>query len=179
MSLENELCCAASIVEGPSHGVGAALLVELLGHWAAFGLVVEQAGVKVSDRAHFEFGGDEAFDQGVLGLVEGLEAVAEMVEELEEFVGIAVGREELAGGHAVHEAVAAGYGFAFGGTRAGAFLGILAIGVSLRFGSHGNGSLCVMAGVDLDEQYGIGHPACRFYCGVGGLGIVDTKAASD
>jgi hypothetical protein len=71
-----------------------------------------------------------------------LEAVAELIEELEEFVGIAIGREELAGGHAVDEAVAAGDGFACRGAGAGTFLGVLAIGVGLRFGCHGVG-LCV------------------------------------
>jgi hypothetical protein len=70
------------------------------------------------------------------GGVAGLKALAELVEELEEFVGIAAGREELAGGHAMHEAVAAGYGFAFGGAGSGAFLSIFAVGVDLRGGGH-------------------------------------------
>ena len=48
---------------------------------------------------------------------------ATAVEELEVFFGVAVGREELAGGHAVDEAIAAGDGFAFGVAGACAFLG--------------------------------------------------------
>ena len=138
---------------------GAAFLFVTLQHGVFRGLDVEQGGIRVADRAHFEFGGDEAFDQGVLGLVEGLETAAELVEDLEEFVGIAVGREELAGGHAVHETVAAGDGFALRGAGSGTFLGVFAIGVGLRFGGHGMGpcvSLRVMAGVNLDRGFGNG-----------------------
>jgi len=36
----------------------------------------------------------------------------------------------------VNEAIAAGGGFTFGGAGAGAFLGVFAIGVHLRFGGH-------------------------------------------
>ena len=35
----------------------------------------------------------------------------------------------------MHEAIAAGGGFTFGGAGAGAFLGVFAIGVHLRFGA--------------------------------------------
>src|SRR5208282_181732 len=77
-------------------------------------------------------------------MVDGLEMRAVLVEELEEFGGVGIGREELAGGHAVYEAVAAGDGFALGGARAGTFVGVLAIGVHLRFGGHGMGPFCVM-----------------------------------
>ena len=82
-------------MESPGQGVGAAGLVELLRHGVGFGLIVEQAGIQVADGAHFEFGGDQAFDQGVFDFVEGLETVAELVEELEEFLGSASGGRNL------------------------------------------------------------------------------------
>ena len=127
-------------MESPGQGVGAAGLVELLRHGVGFGLIVDQAGIHVTDGAHFEFSGDQAFDQGVLDFVEGLETVAELVEELEEFLGIGIGREELAGGHAVDQAVAAGDGFALRAAGSGAFLRVLPVGVGLRCGCHDKGS---------------------------------------
>ncbi|MGA2580674.1 MAG: hypothetical protein ABSH24_32175, partial [Bryobacteraceae bacterium] len=90
--------------------------------------------------AHFEFGGDQAFDQGIFDFVEGLEAVAELVEELEKFLGIGIWGEELAGGHAMDQAVAAGDGFALRGAGPGAFLRVFTIGVGLGFGGHDKGS---------------------------------------
>ena len=127
-------------MEGPGQGVGAARFVELLRHGVGFGLIVEQAGIQVADGAHFEFGGDQAFDQGIFDFVEGLEAVAELVEELEKFLGIGIWGEELAGGHAMDQAVAAGDGFALRGAGPGAFLRVFPVGVGLCCGGHDKGS---------------------------------------
>ena len=127
-------------MEGPGQGLGAAGLVELFRHGVGFGLIVEQAGIQVADGAHFEFGGDQAFDQGIFDFVEGLEAVAELVEELEKFLRIGIGREEFAGGHAMDQAVAAGDGFALRGAGSGTFLRVFTVGAGLRLGSHNSRS---------------------------------------
>ena len=144
-------------VKGPGLRVGAALLVVLLRQGIAFGLEVEQAGI-------------QAFDQGVLNLVEGLEAATELVLELEEFVGIAVGRDELAGGHAVDEAVAAGDSFAFWGAGASAFCAFWRLALVCASVAMGCGPVCVMAGVDLDQRYGNGDPPTDSIVGQAVLG---------
>jgi hypothetical protein len=59
---------------------------------------------------------------------------------LEEFLGIGIRREELAGGHAMDQAVAAGDGFTLGGAGSGAFLRVFPVGVGLGCGGHDKGS---------------------------------------
>ena len=57
-----------------------------------------------------------------------------IVEEAEEIFGILVEHDVFVGAQAVEKAITAGSGFAFGGARAGRFLGVLAVGVDLRLG---------------------------------------------
>jgi hypothetical protein len=59
---------------------------------------MEQAGLHIAYGTHFKFGGGEAFDQVVLEFVEGSEAFAVLVEDMEEFFGIGIGMEKFAGG---------------------------------------------------------------------------------
>jgi hypothetical protein len=58
---------------------------------------------------------------------DGLEVVAELVIEFEQVSGVFAGEQGCVGGEAVHQAVAAGGGFAFGGFRPLRFLCVPAI----------------------------------------------------
>jgi hypothetical protein len=66
--------------------------------------------------------GGDALDQFFFAGANGTEAVVEVLEEEEEFVEVLAGDDVLAGAETVGEAIAAGCGFAFGGTRASRFL---------------------------------------------------------
>src|SRR5579862_5162506 len=76
-------------------------------------------------------GGGDAEDELLLVIADGVVRVAKIVEEDIEVGGVFVGEEEVLGGEAVRDAVAAGGGFALGGAGAGTFLCVFSIGCDL------------------------------------------------
>ena len=76
--------------------------------------------------------GGDAENDVLFDVAHGLEAVAELFEQVEEGGGVFVDDQVLAGAQAVAEAVAAGSGFALGSAGSGGFGGISAIGVEAR-----------------------------------------------
>ena len=78
--------------------------------------------------------GGDAADEYVFTVADGVEAVAEVLEEGEEFAGVFVKDEVLVGAETMGEAVAAGCSFALVAAGARRFLGVAAIGVDLGLG---------------------------------------------
>ena len=89
------------------------------------------AGFHGEDAVEAPLIGGDAQDQFLFAIADGAEAVEVIVEEGEEVFGILVQQDVFVGTQAVEEAIAAGCVFAFGGARAGGFLGILAVSIDL------------------------------------------------
>jgi hypothetical protein len=133
---------------GQSLGEGfvvAAGLVERIG---------EGRGFEARDAAHAPLGVGELADEGLFEGVGGLEEFFEFGDERLEIGGIFAGQERgfrfLSGAETVFAGVLGGFGFAGTGARAGAALGVEAIGLELFLRGHDS---CGAAGV--------GHAASR------------------
>ncbi len=93
------------------------------------------AGFEGKRAAEAPFVGGDTEDQSFLGFADGLEAIDVILEEEKELGGFVVGEDMLVGAQTVHQAIAAGFIFAFRCTGAGGFLCVTAIG--LDFGVAG------------------------------------------
>ena len=99
------------------------------------GFFAVDAGFEGKSTVETPLGGGDALDHQVFAVADGAEVVVEILEEADEGIGILAFEDEVfVAGEAVGEAVAAGGGFAFGGARAGGFLGVAAVGFRLLLG---------------------------------------------
>ena len=97
----------------------------------AFDLVFPELGFDAAEAALGPFGGDEGIDQGALVGVDGPVMEQEFGGEGLEFGGIFAANDVRPGVDAGLEGVQRGGSFAFGGSGAGRFLGIPAVGFNL------------------------------------------------
>jgi hypothetical protein len=115
-------------------------LVEILGGGEvvveALDLVIPELGFDAAEAALGPLGGDEGIDQGALVGVGGLVMEEEFGGKVLEFARIFAANDVRPGVDAGLEGVQRGGGFAFGGSGAGRFLGITAVGFNLSDGRH-------------------------------------------
>ena len=90
------------------------------------------AGFEGKRATEAPFVGGDAEDQSFLGFADGLEAIDVILEQEEELGGFVVGEDMFVGAQAVHQAIAAGFIFAFRCAGAGGFLCVTAIGLDSR-----------------------------------------------
>ena len=81
--------------------------------------------------------GGHAKDQPLFGVAHGLEPLVKIFEEDLGFLGVLVEDDVFIGAQTVKQVIAAGSGFAGGGSGAGGFRGVTAIGVDSRLGCFG------------------------------------------
>ncbi len=115
-------------------------LVEVLGVSKvvveAFDLVLPELGFDAAEAALGPLGGDEGIDQRALVGVGGPVVEQEFGGKGLEFAGIFAANDVRPGVDAGFEGVQRGGGFAFGGSGAGRFLGITAVGFNLTESRH-------------------------------------------
>src|ERR1039457_1858626 len=137
--------------------------------------VAVDAGLHGEDTVEAALVGGDAQDQVLFAGAYGLEAVQVVVEEEKELFGILVEEDMFVGTQAVEKAITAGSGFAFGGARAGGFLGVLAVGVDL--GLAGGARFIRIIHMRIGGRV---RPApCRFHTTGAGLGIRMAFCTSD
>ena len=100
----------------------------------AFDAVFPEVGFDAAEAALGPLGGDESIDESALIVVGGVEAEEECRGEGCECGGVFVVDDFRMGVDAGFQGVERGDGFAFGGSRAGGFLGVEAISVELGLG---------------------------------------------
>jgi hypothetical protein len=98
---------------------------------------VEQAGLDVAQACQAPGGHHHLMDQKILGGSDGLVFGLKGLERFVEMLLIFAGEDGGFGGKTVAQGVEADGGAAFGSLRAGAELGVPAIGVNLLLGRHG------------------------------------------
>jgi hypothetical protein len=97
---------------------------------------VEQAGFDAAQALEAPGGHDYLVDEQVFGGAGGLVLGLESFESFLELFLILVGEDCGFGGEAVTQSVEADGGASLGSARAGAFLGVLPVGVDLSLGGH-------------------------------------------
>ena len=122
--VEDRLFAAIEMI-GKGQRVGAAILVELLGHRVVAQAQVEVSDFDAGDAAEAVRGDGHAFDQVFLDLSAGVQVGAVALGEVQEVGGVFARQDGGFAGESVDGAVAAGARFAFGAARAGGFFGFL------------------------------------------------------
>jgi hypothetical protein len=100
----------------------------------------EASGLGAVETVELPGGAGGLFDEVALDFVAGFEVGIPGVHTVLVFGWVFAGDDGGAGGGAVLEGVPADHGFAFGGARTGAALGVFAVGVDAGLGGHGAGS---------------------------------------
>ena len=121
---------------GPRHELGLAILVVAFGERPHAQAQIEVAGFEEGDAAETILSDGDAFDEIFLGLAVGAQVGEVGIAEGLEVGGVFVRQEGRFTGEGVDGAVAAGFGFTFGGAGASGFLRVGAICFDLRLTGH-------------------------------------------
>jgi hypothetical protein len=98
------------------------------------------AGFEGKRATEAPFVGGDTEDQSFLGFADGLEAIDVILQQEEELGGFVVGEDMFVGAQTVHQAIAAGFIFAFRCTGAGGFLCVTAIGLDFSVAGGAGGA---------------------------------------
>ena len=121
--------------------------------------LVEEAGLDDGEAVALPGGGDDFVDEGGFDGADGFQVPVKAAAAVEEVLAVLGGQEDGVGQAAVARGVLGADRLAFGGTGAGGFLGVAAVGLDLAFGWH-TGSSGGEYGMGVGGKRAVGVVSC-------------------